>query len=282
VQELSGAAGEILIAIDQISRGASAQAAATQEANAAMEQIEKIAAEAHSSASLARDKADEIASLLEENRNSVAAMAEGLLHAVTDGADALATLEGVEKIGFQIERAVDRIVLVALQTTMLAVSGSVEAARAGDAGRGFALVSADIRKLASDAAESIEGAKDAVRGIQIQIAVVRRELEITVSASTAELAKCRSIVERLDFVKSDVVRIQGGNAAILNAAQSILSATKQVQSGTQQIAAAAQEAGAAAEQAASAARQQSRGAEDLAAAVEEIASLADELQLAGS
>jgi methyl-accepting chemotaxis protein len=44
IQELSGAAGEILVAIDQISRGAQIQAAATQQASAAMTQIEKAAA----------------------------------------------------------------------------------------------------------------------------------------------------------------------------------------------------------------------------------------------
>jgi methyl-accepting chemotaxis protein len=202
--------------------------------------------------------------------------------ALTETRNALADLNSLGEIGFQIERTVDRIVLVAVQTNMLAVSGSVEAARAGDAGRGFAVVSTDIRKLAKDAAENIDGVKDIVRSIRIQILAVQRELEATMATSEAEIAKSRLVVDLLSVAEADIETMACGNASILDAAQAILIAATQVQAGTQQIASVAQEASAASEQAATAARQQSRGAEDLAAAVEEIASLADELQMTGS
>lgn len=280
VQELSGAAGQILIAIEQIGRGAEAQASATQEANAAMIQIEKSAKQTHENADLARQRTDDIALLLRQNKANVEAVVGGIAMALSDTKQAFEALTALGELGFQIERTVDRIVLVAVQTSMLAVSGSVEAARAGEAGRGFALVSTDIRKLAQDAGENIDGVKDVVRAIQIQIAVVQRDLELVVLASEAEVSKNRLIIDRLGALEAELEAIGRGNATILEAAQSILSAAKQVQTGTQQIAAAAQQASAAAEQSATAAREQSRGAEDLAAAVEEIASLADELQLA--
>jgi methyl-accepting chemotaxis protein len=217
---------------------------------------------------------------LRQNKANVEAVAGGIAMALSDTKQAFEALTALGELGFQIERTVDRIVLVAVQTSMLAVSGSIEAARAGEAGRGFALVSTDIRKLAQDAGENIDGVKDVVRAIQIQIAVVQRDLELVVLASEAEVNKNRLIIDRLGALEAELEAIGAGNATILEAAQSILSAAKQVQTGTQQIAAAAQQASAAAEQSATAAREQSRGAEDLAAAVEEIASLADELQLA--
>jgi methyl-accepting chemotaxis protein len=281
VQELAGAAGEILVAIEQISRGAEAQAAATLEANMAMAQIEKSAALTHKNADAARVGTDEIAALLASNRQSIETIADGIAATLAETRRASDALAGLSDIGFKIERTVDKIVLVAVQTSMLAVSGSVEAARAGEAGRGFALVSSDIRKLASDAADNIDGIKDVVRAVQSQIAIVQRELEVIVQASESEIGKARMIIERLVAIETDVAAIAEGNTAILAASQSILTAAAQVQSGTAQIAAVAQEASAAATEAASAARQQTRGAEDLAAAVEEIASLADELQLDG-
>lgn len=282
VQELSGAAGEILIAIEQIGRGAEQQASATQQANVAMAQIEKSATLTHQSAEHARQHSEEIIRLIDRNKAGIEAVAGGMAAALTETREALGALLALGEIGFRIERTVDRIVLVAVQTSMLAVSGSVEAARAGEAGRGFALVSTDIRKLASDAAENIDGVKDVVRAIQIQIATVQRELELIVAASETEIAKNRQIIERLVAIETDIGVISRSNDSVITAAQAILSAAQQVQSGTQQIAAVAQQASAAAEQAATAARQQSRGAEDLAAAIEEIASLADELRLAGS
>jgi len=69
---------------------------------------------------------------------------------------------------------------------MLAVSGSVEAARAGDSGRGFAVVSNDIRGLARETSDSVERVKDTVRGILDQIAALKRDLEQSVSAAEIE------------------------------------------------------------------------------------------------
>lgn len=275
VQELSGAAGEILIAIDQISRGAEAQASATQQANAALVQIERSASQSHENASRASQRASETASMLTQNRNSIAQIIAGIENSSRETADALTSLVQLEEVGIRIERIVDRIVLIAVQTSMLAVSGSVEAARAGDAGQGFAIVSSDIRKLAQSASDSIEGVKDIVRGILNQIGTVKRDLELVAMGAQAEIGKGRAIMDRLSAMDADTLAIGKGSQEILDASQAVLIAVQQVQKGTEQIAAVAQQASAAAIEAATAARQQSRGAEDLAAAVEEIASLAD-------
>lgn len=275
VQELSGAAGEILIAIDQISRGAEAQASATQQANAALVQIERSASQSYDNASRASQRASETTEMLTQNRNSIGQIITGIENSSRETTDALTSLMELEEVGIRIDRIVDRIVLIAVQTSMLAVSGSVEAARAGDAGQGFAIVSSDIRKLAQSASDSIEGVKDIVRGILNQIGTVKRDLELVAMGAQAEIGKGRAIMDRLSAMDADTVAIGNGSQEILDSSQAVLIAVQQVQKGTEQIAAAAQQAGAAAVEAATAARQQSRGAEDLAAAVEQIASLAD-------
>ncbi len=170
------------------------------------------------------------------------------------------------------------ISLVVVQTTMLAVSGSVEAARAGAAGRGFATVSNDIRGLAREAAESAESIKDTVGGILDQIASVRRDLEQIVAAVDLEVQTNRSLQGAFAKVAEEAGALGEANREILHGADQILSATVETAAGARQIAAAAEEAGAAARQAAQASAEQARGAEDLAGAIEEIASLADELR----
>lgn len=278
VQELSSAAVEILIAVDQISRGAEEQAAATQESNAAMAQIETSAGLSAQNAQDALNRVQTIAESLGRNRISVFGIGSELENGLNDTRSAMATLSSLEEVARRIERAVDRIILVGVQTSMLAVSGSVEAARAGSEGRGFAIVSSDIRKLADNASETIEGAKEGVRSIQSTIGLARRDLEMTVLTAEAELAHNKLIVERLDQVQRACEIIRTGNADILNGAEGVLIAVREILAGTEQIAAVAQEAGAAAGQAAASAREQSRAAEDLAAAIEEIALLSDELQ----
>jgi methyl-accepting chemotaxis protein len=161
---------------------------------------------------------------------------------------------------------------------MLAVSGAVEAARAGDAGRGFALVSNDIRGLAREASESVERVKDTVRRILDQMAVLRRDLDQIIGAAELEVQNNRAVLKMLESVTSEIGALGKANQAILQGAEAVLSGATQTSAAARQIAAAAEEASSASRQAATASAEQARGSDDLAAAIEEIASLSDELK----
>jgi methyl-accepting chemotaxis protein len=160
---------------------------------------------------------------------------------------------------------------------MLAVSGAVEAARAGDTGRGFAVVSNDIRNLARETTASMDRVKDTVRGIIDQVASVQRDLEQINTLSEGEVEKNRAISEALGRMNGEVAALSSANSVILRGAEEIRAAVSEVVQAARQIAAAAQQSSTASRQAASASAEQAQGAEDLAAAIEEIASLADEL-----
>jgi methyl-accepting chemotaxis protein len=216
---------------------------------------------------------------LRDSRAVVEALMRGVADAVAKTRSSLGAVAALDVAGRRIEKIIDSIALVTVQTTMLAVSGSVEAARAGSAGRGFALVSGDIRALAREASESVDRAKDTVRGILEQIAFLRRDGEQIVGAAELEMQANRAIFAALEKLDGDVAAMKAANRVILEQAETILSGAAQTADGARQIAAAAEEASAAARQAATAAQQQARCAEDLAAAIEEIASLADELKV---
>ncbi|MEZ0168560.1 methyl-accepting chemotaxis protein [Microvirga sp. TS319] len=282
IQELSGAAGEIMTAVEQISRGAQMQAAATQQANTAMQQIEQATSASREVSNAAVKRIETLSADLSDNRKATLRLASGVEEALKETQAVIGLMGGLDESSRRIEKIVDSIALVAVQTNMLAVSGSIEAARTGEAGRGFAIVSGDIRNLARDASENADRIKEVVRQIRDQIATVRRDLEQSAIVAEAEVAKNALTAERLGVVEADVESIRQGSAAILSGSETILTAVREVRLGTQQISVVAEQAGSAATQAATAARQQARGAEDLAAAIEEIASLADELQIAES
>lgn len=278
VQELSGAAGEILVAIGQISRGAQIQAAATQQAGSAMEEIEKAARASSANAIAGAERVAAMQTMLTEGQAAVARLAKGVATSVDENGAVLETVEELEELAGSIGKIVDGLGLVAVQITMLATSGAVEAARAGDAGRGFAVVSGDIRTLARDASHNADAVKDLVSAIAAQIAKVRREVDQINALATAELDKNRAIEARLAQIALDTAGLKTGSDDIAQGARDVLAASAQVLSGISQIASAAEEASSAAAQAAAAARQQSQSAEELAAAIEEIALLANELQ----
>lgn len=278
IQELSSAATQIMAAVEQINRGSQQQASATQETAAALAQIETSAGVARSTATTANEQVGGMEISLKASRSAVERLMGGVTAAADASRSSLATIGKLEGTGRRIEKIVDAITLVAVQTTMLAVSGSVEAARAGSAGRGFALVSADIRSLAREASASVDRIKDTVRGILNQILSLRRDCEQMILNAEAEILTNRGVFAALEKLDGDVRAMSAANTAILHGAEVIVAATAQSAAGARQIAAAAEEAGAASREAAAASAQQARGAEDLAAAIEEIASLADELK----
>jgi methyl-accepting chemotaxis protein len=230
------------------------------------------------SAMQARDRIGTLSPKVTASKLTISKLCEALELAVAETLAVDAVLGKLETSGQRIVKIVDGIALVAVQTNMLAVSGSVEAARAREFGRGFAVVSSDIRNLSRQSADNAGRAKDVALSIHIQLAAVRRDLELIASISQAEGRKNQVVVDRLGIVEVELASLGQASVEIVTASESILTSVRQVLAGTQQIASASEEASGAASQAATAARQQAQGAEDLAAAIEEIASLADELQ----
>jgi methyl-accepting chemotaxis protein len=278
VQELSSAATEVMAAVDQISRGAQLQAAAAQQTSAALGQIESGARLAQRNAARAREQVEVAKTALGDGEAAVGRLALGMESAVAEVGGALAVILRLETMGRRIVAIVDEITLATVQTSMLAVSGSVEAARAGGAGRGFAVVSGDIRNLARGAGESVARIRETVLGVLDQIATLRRELEQVIAAAEVEAQNNRSVMSGFDKIKLEVEALREASGAISAGAEDILSAAMQTASGARQIAAAAEQASVATREAAAASAEQARSAEDLAAAIEEIASLADALR----
>jgi methyl-accepting chemotaxis protein len=278
IQELSSAASQIMAAVEQINRGSQQQASATQQTSAALTQIEKSARGALENAKAADGRAASTEASLMQSRASVERLINGVTASLDQTRASLETISRLEGIGRQIAGNVDDIILVAVQTSMLAVSGSVEAARAGDSGRGFAVVSGDIRNLARESSQSVARIKGTVTGILDQIASLRRDLEQVIAAAELEVQTNRGIIAALETLDAEVGALRAANLTISEGAEAILSAATQTADGARQIAAAAEEASAASRQAVTASSEQARGAEDLAAAIEEIAALADELK----
>ncbi len=279
LQEMSGAAGQITVAVEQINRGSELQASATQEAASALASIGNSSGIAQSNAAVSAERVQGVRASLAQNREAVSTLSAAVVGALIETRSSLEMISGLETVSRRIDKVVERISLVAVQTTMLAVSGAVEAARAGDAGRGFAVVSSDIRGLAREATDSADQVKDTIRNMIDQLAPVRRNLEHIIESAAAEAEKSRLVDAALDRVGADLGALEEGSKAILSGSNAILEAIMRAASEARQIASAAEESNAASRQAAIAASEQARSAEDLAAAIEEIASLADELNL---
>jgi len=280
VQEITRSSAQIMVAIEQIRKGAQSQAAATTQSAAAVSQIERGIELASGRASAALERASQMKVLLNENKSSITGLIQGIETSLVSTRESMQQMKALEVVSRRIDKIVDSITTVSIQTNMLAVNGAVEAARAGEFGKGFVVVATDIRNLAHDSAENADRIKDMVRSIQEQIGTVARDLQEILTSASAEIDKTRAISANLVQIESDVTVLELGNQEVVDLSGDMVSAVSQVKTGVEQVASAAAQAEKAATESAGAARQQSQGADELAAAIEEIASLADELQSA--
>ena len=278
IEEINRAASEIMTALTQINRGAQQQAAASEQSLTAIVQIEKGVQVSQERSHKALEAGEDILRKMDSAVENVNAMIAGVLFSLEQTNKNREQVGGLELVSRKIDKIVDAISTVAIQTNMLAVNGSIEAARAGEFGKGFMVVSTDIRNLARDSSENAERIKDLVKSIQDQIVVVRRDLDEISLAATSEVEKNKAITTAMGTARDDIQVVIQGNREIASSAEQMARMLLEAKKGGEQIAAAAQQSGAASGQAQQAANEQSKGAEELAAAIEEISALADELQ----
>lgn len=179
----------------------------------------------------------------------------------------------------RIEKIVDTIENVSIQTNMLAVNGFVEAATAGEHGRGFSVVAGDIRNLATESAENADKIKDLVRDIQLQMSKVAVEIsqsevvsrkadEQAVTAAQKNAAVQREL-EAIQKVREEIWKhIQESQKAITEDEKEAKRVLEIVNAAEQQV-----------EEASRVAQEQAKAIEELANSIEEIASIADEMQI---
>jgi methyl-accepting chemotaxis protein len=280
VQEINRSGAQIMAALEQIRKGAEVQSSSSEESAAAVNQIEKGLEVAQKRATVSAEKVVAIKNLLADIKIAVDALITGISSSTNASRASIKQMKDLELVSRHIDKIVDAITTVSIQTNMLAVNGAIEAARAGEFGKGFVVVATDIRNLAHNSSENADRIKDLVKAVQDQIEVVGQDLDEIADAALSEVEKAKATTTDLMTIEIDITEVGKGADEILAVSNEIAAAVTQVKKGIEQISATAQEADKAATEAASAAKQQSQGAEELAAAIEEIASLADELQSA--
>jgi len=87
-------------------------------------------------------------------------------------------LEAFKQNFREIDRTAESITTIADKTRLLALNATIEAARAGDAGRGFAIVAAEVKELASSARTSVDGINDLVANLTDQVDDVLQQIDL--------------------------------------------------------------------------------------------------------
>jgi methyl-accepting chemotaxis protein len=283
-QDSSASVDQLAQVVDGVAQGASEQARQLQTIAATATQmaagVEQVAANAQNVAAAS----EQARASAEHGARAVGETVDGMAEIKQVVSDAAARVEELGKLSEKIGAVVETIDDIAEQTNLLALNAAIEAARAGEHGRGFAVVADEVRKLAERSQRETRAISELIRSVQSGTREAVRAMEIgservEAGASRADQAgtALHAILVAVTSSTASIVEIAATARQMSSGTRSVVTAIDEISAVVEESSAATEEMAAQAGQVSSAIRSIATLSEQSSAATEEVSASAEEM-----
>jgi methyl-accepting chemotaxis protein len=272
--EAGHAIGEVAQAISAISEGASHQVSLVSQSSDLVAGIEGSVRDTSEHADQAQIQSADTERLAEDGVQRAAEVQEAMQAVRESSLSTASVIRSLGEKSADIDQIVQAIGDIAQQTNMLALNASIEAARAGDQGKGFANVAEEVRLLAEDAQSSAEEIAVLVREIQTQTAQAVLAMEDGVERVEEGFETVNRNRQTFFDISTAVHELHESSAEISELAQGIAAGTSQVRSQIEEVASVAEESSASTEEVSASTEETSAAAEEVSASAQRVAQTA--------
>jgi methyl-accepting chemotaxis protein len=263
VSDISSSVAQMTASIHEMDRNLIDLATVVEQAVASTHEMSASIAQVANNAERVRSESSVTDRQVREGRNVVQALSKGMNGISETVAGVVIEMKGLDQASRRIGEILSLIETIADQTNLLALNAAIEAARAGEHGRGFAVVADEVRKLAENSANSTKDIGALVADIQRRTSTV---LERAASASVLVASNAASA----DSVTATIETISARVSEVAQLVGEISMATTQQARASEELAKASQQMGAMTHEAAATMREQSITSNQILQGVSEI------------
>ncbi len=276
-EQMNSSVQQISSTIQQISKGSQTQAQELEQTSKVVTKLTKDMKSLALKASTTAELTNEVGAISETGSKSASEADFRMSKIISVTNESAKKIKELADRSGEITAVLEVIRKIADQTNLLALNAAIEAARAGEAGRGFAVVADEVKRLAEGSAKSSEEIDGLIRQIQDDAKATVQSIE----GGSKEISEGRLVIDKalkaLNEIATKVKEVSVNVTEVASTTQTQVIEIERLSKAASEIAAVSEQNASATEEASAATEQQTAGTQEIAESVQKMANMADDL-----